>query len=187
MSRFSDSYNTVYIDSSALQHNFQTLQKLVGAHVRLLAMIKSDAYGHGLVNTAKILAKVGGDAFGVAEVGEGVTLREAGVQGEIVIFLGSCYFAELIDYDLTPVVYDLENIRSLSAYAEERQTTVAVHLKVDTGMGRLGVMPDELPLFVAEIAKRPGVTLAGVLSHFPMADQPDSPVTVKQNVLFDQV
>nr|MBF0221476.1 alanine racemase [Desulfobulbaceae bacterium] len=186
MTTHTDLYNTVYIDCAALQHNFQALQAVVTPRVRLLAMVKSDAYGHGLVHSAKALSETGANAFGIAEVDEGVALREAGIQGDIFVFLGSYCFAELIEYGLTPVVFDLNNIRALSAYAEKRNTTVAVHLKIDTGMGRLGVMPDEISLYIDEITKLPGVSLAGVLSHFPMADQPDSPTTMNQNVLFDQ-
>lgn len=186
MTTHTDSYNTVHINLAALQHNFQALQAVVTSQVRILVMVKSDAYGHGLVQSAKALAEIGADAFGVAEVEEAISLREAGIQGEIVIFLGSYCFAELIEYRLTPVVFDLTNIRALSAYAQKRNTTVAVHLKIDTGMGRFGVMPEEISLFVEEIAKLPGVSLAGLLSHFPMADQPDSPSTMKQNLLFGQ-
>jgi alanine racemase len=163
------------------------LQALVGPQVRLLSMIKSDAYGHGLIETAKALAEIGADAFGVAEVDEGVMLRESGVRGQVFIFLGSYCFAELIDYELTPIVFDLANIRALSAYAEKRNTAIGVHLKVDTGMGRLGVMLDEAPLYVEEIEKLPGVFLLGLLSHFPMADQPESPSTEAQDFLFGQL
>jgi len=183
----SDSFNTVYISRTALQHNYQALQSLVGPGVRLLPMIKSDAYGHGLVETAKMLSEAGADAFGVAEVDEGVRLREAGIKGQVFVFLGSYCFAALIDYGLTPVVFDLANIKEMSAYAEGYGKTVGVHLKVDTGMGRLGVMPDEVESYIDQIEKLPGVYLSGLLSHFPMADQPESPKTREQNLLFDRL
>jgi len=182
-----DSYNTVYISRAALKHNYQALQALVGPQVRLLPMIKAEAYGHGLVETAKVLAESGADAFGVADLDEGIRLREAGVQGQVFVFLGSYCFAELIDYDLTPIVFDLANIRALSAYAEKRNRIVGVHLKVDTGMGRLGVMLDEVGLYFKEIEKMPGVFLSGLLSHFPLADQLESSSTKEQNSLFEQL
>ena len=180
------SFNKVTIDLGALKANFQAISGAVGPGVRVLAMIKSEAYGHGLIQSAKALARAGAEHFGVAEVEEGIALREAGIGGQVVIFLGWDGADELIRYHLTPVVFDLATLERLSARAVARETRIGVHLKVDVGMGRFGIMPAEVPTFLAAIHGLPGLFLAGVLSHFPMADQ-DGGVTREQNLLFGQV
>ena len=168
-----ESSNRVEIELAALRHNYLALQGTVGAGVKLMAMVKADGYGHGLVPVATALAAVGAKVFGVAEVEEGIRLREAGVAGEIVIVLGSRDYPEIIHHGLSPVVFDLFSLRELSAAAVSARSKVGVHLKVDVGMGRLGIMPEEVPVFVANLAALPGLFLAGILSHLPFADRED--------------
>jgi len=167
------SFNRIEIDITALQNNFQSIQQIAGQHVRVMAVVKSDAYGHGLVECAQAIYRVGGRTFGVAEVWEGVALRRAGVQGEIVILLGTTpeSYGDLISHKLTPVVYDLDCITGLSHEAAEKNAEVRVHLKVDVGMGRLGVLPAEVESYVSLIKRMPAITLSGLLSHFPVADE----------------
>lgn len=169
------SYNLVEIDLAALRSNYRHIQTRVGGRVRVMAIVKSDAYGHGLLPVAQALAKEGAATFGVAEVDEGVQLRQAGIKGEIVVLLGGMAdsFAEIIEFDLQPVVYDLDGLADLAAYAEQHDQSVGVHLKIDTGMGRLGIMPGQLDRYLALLEKSAGVRLAGILSHFPRADEPD--------------
>ncbi len=183
-----ESFNTAVINLRALQNNYRVIQQTVGNQVRVLSMIKSDAYGHGMIQSAKALAKVGGDAYGVAEIDEAIALREAGIEGEIILFLGTNAYEEIIAYNLTPVVFDMGVLADLSACAVKHDVQVGVHLKFDTGMGRIGIMPDEVLLFVRTINELPGVRLSGILSHFPMADQEDSlAITLAQNAEFDKV
>ncbi|NOX25240.1 MAG: alanine racemase [Deltaproteobacteria bacterium] len=180
------SYNRIVIDLAAIRDNFRALQDLAGPAVEILAMVKSDAYGHGLIRCAKALASVGASYFGVAELDEAAALREAGIDGHIVIFLGCPDVQALIHYKLSPVVFDLESIREISAAAATVDTRIGLHLKIDVGMGRLGIMPADLPLFAGEISRLPGVFLAGVLGHFPMADQ-DELLTRQQNDKFNRL
>lgn len=182
----SASYNNIKIDLAALRYNYDQIGKLVGDRVRIMAIVKSDAYGHGLLPVAEVLSDAGASTFGVAETEEGVCLRQAGCEGEIVVLLGAPAesFAEVIQYCLTPVVYDLANLAALSISAEKKGARVGVHLKVDVGMGRLGIMPSELKLFVDEIGRLPGVYLAGILSHFPLADSNQSSPTLEQGRRF---
>lgn len=167
------SNNIIEIDLAALQDNFQAIRQRVGPAVKILAMVKSEAYGHGLVSTALAIQRAGGAYFGVAEIDEGIALRQAGLSGEIIILLGSDYFDEIIHYDLSPVVFDLDNLIRLSAFAASKMRVVGVHLKVDVGMGRLGIMPDQVVFFLAKIKTLPGVYLAGIMGHFPCADDMD--------------
>lgn len=177
------SYNTIHVDLDALCANFKSIRNCVGAGVQVLAMVKSDAYGHGLIHSAKALATVGGSHFGVAEIEEGISLRKAGIPGTVIVFLGSDDADALIEHRLNPVVFDLGNLERLSGKATLRQASIGVHVKIDVGMGRFGILPVEAPSFISAIGKLPGVHLAGILSHFPMADQ-DSTITCLQNQEF---
>ncbi len=180
------SYNRVEIDLEALRRNYLGLQNLVGPKVRLLAVVKSDAYGHGLVEAAKTLARAGATIFGVADVEEGARLRQAGVAGEIVVLLGGRTGrpADILENELTPVVYDHDYLRELAVEARRAGRVVSVHLKVDTGMGRLGIRPGELPEFLQLLRELPELRLSGLLSHFPLADAADQQPTAEQNRRF---
>ena len=168
-----NSFNRVEIDVAALQNNYQSIQQTVGQQVKVMSVVKSDAYGHGLIECAQAIYLAGGRTFGVAEVWEGVVLRRANLAGEIVILLGgsSESYEEIINHKLTPVVYDVDFITGLSYEAARKNTEVGVHLKVDVGMGRLGVLPAEVESYVSLIKRLPSISLSGVLSHFPLADE----------------
>ena len=185
----SRSFNQVSIDASALQANFKLLQQRVGKDVRVMAMVKADAYGHGMVQAAVNFARAGCDAFGVAELQEGVSLRRAGIQGQIFVLLGFQISQEQLffDYDLTPVIFDYQATERLSQAAVRNKKEISVHLKVDCGMGRLGIMPSELPDIWAHLDRVPGVSLAGIMSHFPMADTPKSRQTQEMFQRYQQV
>jgi alanine racemase len=180
------SFNRVEIDIGALQHNFKSIQLTVGQQVRVMAVVKSDAYGHGLVACAQAIYLAGGRTFGVAEVWEGVTLRRAGLQGEIVVLMGGSpeSYDEIIKHKLTPVVYDVEFITGLSNAAAGKNTEVRVHLKVDVGMGRLGVLPAEVESYVSLIRRLPGISLSGLLSHFPVADEIGTAEKTRKQLLY---
>ena len=184
------SFNRVEIDIGALQNNFTSMRERVGARVRIMAVVKSDAYGHGLVECSKALYKAGARTFGVAEAWEGVALRKAGLKGEIVVLLGvsPATYQDVIRHDLIPVVFDGDTLDGLSRQAAKMKAEVGVHLKVDVGMGRLGVMPAEVEFYMAMIRRLPGVFPAGILSHFPVADEPDgSAKTLQQFSAFQHV
>jgi alanine racemase len=167
------SFNRIEIDIAALQDNFYSIQQHVGPHVKIMAVVKSDAYGHGMIQCAKGLYRAGARTFGVAEVWEGVALRRAGLLGEIVILLGGVAesYEEIINYNLTPVVYDLDFVTGLSHVSARKNSTVNVQLKVDVGMGRLGILPNEAESYISLINRLPGISLSGLLSHFPVADE----------------
>ena len=179
----------VEIDLDALRYNCLVLQHLLGAGTRMLAVVKSDAYGHGMIPVARTLHQQGVRAFGVAEVHEGVMLRQAGISGDIVVFLGADgdSLPEVAHHGLQPVVFDLEQVKEISRFACADGSRLGVHLKVDTGMGRLGILPAEVAGFVSSLQEQKGVYLAGVMSHFPLADIPDSEPCREQNRLFAEV
>lgn len=166
--------NRVVIDLAALAANYGVVQETVGSGVRVMAVVKADAYGHGMVRVARTLAAAGARTFGVAEVEEGMALRGAGISGEIVVLLGGPLesVAEMVRNQLTPVVFDINALAELSQRARALDAVLDVHLKVDVGMGRLGIMPDEVEGFVRQLTALPGLRLTGVLSHLPAADDP---------------
>ena len=176
------SVNRVEIHLDCLQHNFRQIRKLLADHVEILAMVKAQAYGHGLEQTAAALRAAGARYFGVAEVEEGMRLRRAGIDGCIVVTLGPFQrsLEEIIGFDLQPVVFDRQGLDEMSKLAVKRQKAVAVHLKVDVGMGRLGIMPAGVRSLAEEIAKLPGLKLAGLMSHFPSADREEQSGTDDQ-------
>jgi alanine racemase len=170
------SYNRVTIDPKALSNNYRIIQEKAGREVKVLAMVKADGYGHGMIRATKVFAAAGCEAFGVAEVGEAVTLREAGIRGEIFIMLGLAreHIDLVLQYKLTPVVFLIETVEWLSRAATGAGLQIGVHLKVDSGMSRLGLLPDQVDCFLERMSVLPSVYLAGIASHFSQSDNPSS-------------
>jgi len=172
----------VEIDLSALRHNFAQARLQAGTERQLLAVVKADAYGHGAVPVAKTLEQAGADLFGVALVEEGVELRQAGIQRPILI-LGGTYPGQeslLFDFDLTPSLFDLGLAQRLNALATERNCLCKVHLKLDTGMGRIGFRPEELAEVLTTLHGLSALEVDGVFSHLALADEPSDPLTDTQ-------
>ncbi len=172
----------VEIDLAALQHNFVQARRQAGEGRELLAVVKADAYGHGAARVAPALQQAGADLFGVAMVEEGLELRRAGVSRPILV-LGGLYPGqeeELLAHDLVPVIFDLETARRLNARAAADGRRLSYHLKLDTGMGRVGFRPEELPAVLAALAKLQGLVMDGLISHLAVADEPDHPFTAEQ-------
>lgn len=165
-------FNRVEINLDILRTNYVNIQRLVGSMVQVMVVVKSDAYGHGLLPASKVFHEAGARTFGVHEIGEGVALRKSGIIGNIVVLSGAVIegLAEIIHYQLTPVAFDLTVLQELSDLAIKSGAKVGVHLKVDIGMGRLGIMPDEMISFVHAMQQMKGIYTAGFFSHFPLAD-----------------
>lgn len=170
-----ESLNRIEISLPALCHNFILLkEKAAGRPV--LAMVKADAYGHGMIECAKVLAAAGVDCFGVAEAVEGVQLRRHGIELPVLVMAGILpeIIADLFAYRLTPVVVDGSCLNVLSEQAVKHNQEIDLHLKVDAGMGRQGCLPEDMGTVLKRIQELPGLKLAGIMAHFPMADDPDS-------------
>jgi alanine racemase len=166
------------IDLGAIQRNFVRLRQMVGAGPAIWSVIKADAYGHGAVAVARALESLS-SALAVSLVEEGLELRAAGVRAPIVV-LGAAFNRhqnEVLEERLTPVVYDPGDLDRFAAAATKRGRPAAIHIKVDTGMSRLGVSTAELPALLDRVEELPGVTLAGLCTHFASADMPDSAPT----------
>ncbi|MFC1824108.1 alanine racemase [Thermodesulfobacteriota bacterium] len=165
--------NVLEIDLSALVHNLQQVRRLVGAETRIMGVVKSDAYGHGLLPVATMLDKSGIDFLGVAHVFEGLELRNHGVRLPVIILcgLGSREEAAVaVEKDLIPVIFDLAAAETLAEEAARKRKTKNIHLKVDTGMGRLGIAHQEIGSFIQRIMKYKELHVSALTSHLADAD-----------------
>jgi len=168
----------IEIDLSALGHNLLVIRRRLSPESGLMAVVKADAYGHGLIRVAKELLRLKTAALGVASVEEGLLVRKkVNPSVPVVILLGpreeECGLC--LDQRLTPVVYTLAVARELNREARRRKITAQAHLKVDTGMGRLGVLWTELPAFLAETRRLKNLKISGLTSHFARADEQGHP------------
>jgi len=161
------------VDLGALEFNYRQIKKRIPEDVKLLAVVKADAYGHGAVPVSLRLEKLGVEYLGVAIPEEGVELRRGGVKTPILVLGG--FFGGEVDqifrFRLTPVIFRKDSLRILSRDAERRKRKLKVHLKVDTGMGRLGVPLNLWPDFLREVRRFPRIETEGILSHFAMTDE----------------
>ncbi len=172
----------VEIDLAALRHNFQEVQRTVGDSCDVLAVVKANAYGHGVSSVVPALAAAGANMFGVALVEEGIDLRKLGIEQPILI-LGSFFpgqESELLEYQLTPVLYTLDCARRLDHAARDAERSVDYHLKVDTGMGRLGFRVDRLGEVLPALKNLQNLNMTGLMSHLAVADEPERSLTASQ-------
>ncbi|MDR2352323.1 MAG: alanine racemase [Deltaproteobacteria bacterium] len=163
-------FNKVTIDLKALGHNFKLLQDHFPQRP-LMGVVKGDAYGHGLVECAKTLVNFGCKHFGVLDVFEGVKLREAGIKHEDIYILGGVdsysHIPAIVSNKLNLFVYDFELLEALTAQSRGHWSRVKVFLKVDTGMGRLGLNLWEAEAFFKEAKNRPFLEVMGLATHLP--------------------
>jgi alanine racemase len=165
----------VDIDLAALRHNFYQVQNRMKANAQILGVIKSDAYGHGLIPVARELVACGVPFLAVSKFWEAQELRAHGIRLPLLTLLGlePADMEEAIKLQVRPVVYRLDHAKLLSRTATRLQQPAYLHLKVDTGMGRLGGPFEAVPSFLNELLHLPGIELEGILSHFAVADEAD--------------
>jgi len=183
------------VDLDAYAHNITELRRIAGKGARLMAVVKADGYGHGAIEVAREALKSGAQNLGVARINEAVQLREAGLQAPILIFGYTLpdLAQTLIRYDLTQTVYSFAAANSLSELAARHSKKIKVHIKVDSGMGRLGLMlnrpsagnpshrPPPNPIQeVLSISRLPGLMVEGIFTHFATADSADKSYANRQ-------
>lgn len=175
--------NSVTIDISSLEHNLDQVKKLINPKTSIMGVVKSDAYGHGLIPVSKVLERKGVEHLGVAHLYEALELRTNGVRLPIVILCGIRNreeALEVVDKDLTPVLFDLRIAEVLDEESARRDKKTPVHIKVDTGMGRLGIPHPELGSFLKNIMKCKRLRLEALCSHLSSADEPEGNFTEAQ-------
>jgi alanine racemase len=161
------------IDLAVLERNLKLIRASLPSHIKYVAVVKADAYGHGLHQTVAHLMHAGADLFAVANVTEGAAIREVG-PGWPVLVLGPLLPEEdryLADYDLIATVSTPEEVARFDAVGRAAGRVMPVHLKIDTGMGRLGVWHEDAPQLYARLRAAPHVRLEGAFTHFSSADE----------------
>jgi len=177
----------VDIDLSAIKHNIEEIKGLTG--VRFMMVIKADAYGHGAREVGKFVEKRHlADMFGVTSIEEAIELRDAGIKIPMLVFGLADGSGDDIDaffeYNLIPTIVDTSGVDVFVSGARRRERTIYVHLKVDTGMGRLGLLANEALEVLRYISEIKEVQIGGVYTHFPVADTKDKTFTIHQIEVF---
>ncbi|HUV49909.1 MAG TPA: alanine racemase [Anaerolineae bacterium] len=186
------------VDLKAIAHNVCELRRITSPDSRLMAVVKANAYGHGLIEVAGTALESGARSLGVARASEGIKLRKAGFDAPILVFSYTPpgLAKELVEFDLTQTVYSYKTAKALSSAANSFGKRIRVHLKVDTGMGRLGLLPDcfrtsqssrDVDNAVHEvelIARLKNLEIDGIYTHFAFSDSPDRSYTENQLAIF---
>ncbi len=165
----------IEVSRSALVNNYRRLRSRLAATTKLMAVVKANAYGHGAAETARILQAAGADAFAVATLGEALELRAAGVERPILVlgYTPAAHTSPASAHSISLTLFDLETAAAMDAVARALGQTLTVHLKVNTGMNRLGVKPALAPHMVAALHQFEALRLEGVFTHFATADEVD--------------
>jgi alanine racemase len=172
----------------ALAQNFRAVQKHVGKKVSICAVVKADAYGHGAIECARALESAGAEWLGVTDAAEGIALRTAGVTSRILLMTG-IWKGEgnaIVAQNLTPTLWEPWHIESLGRAAQSRQSVLSVHLKLDTGMNRLGASKDALPRLCEMLSASKHLRLEGISTHLASAEVLDGEDAVRQMKRFEE-
>jgi alanine racemase len=177
------------IDLGSLRYNLMAVRRAVSSTCDILAVVKADAYGHGALEVTRTLIKSGILRFAVATPLEGIALREAGIEAPIVIMGGvfSEQLTDLVQYRLTPVLYDTDLARQFAGLMDQRKEPYPVHIKVDTGMGRLGILPEQALELLQSPLFKGALRAEGLMTHLADADNEDPMYTRLQIDRFERL
>lgn len=178
------------VDLDALAHNMREVRRLADKNALVTAVIKADGYGHGAKKIAQTLLDNGADRFAIAVLDEGIELREAGFKVPVLIlgFTDKERADEIIRYDMEQTVYSWDLSEELSKEAVKQGKTAKIHVKIDTGMGRIGLKPDKDSVqLIKRISKLPNLVIEGIFTHFAVADSADKAYTKEQYEKFNWI
>lgn len=171
------------IDLDHLVNNIQEIKKHVGKDTLIMAIVKANAYGHGAATCGRIFLENGADRLGVSVLSEGVSLRKAGILAPILLlnYTSPNQYRELLEFDLTQTIYNYNDAKLLSDEAVNLGKTAKIHVKIDSGMHRIGFLLDEFSIkTIIDIIKLPNIEVEGIFTHFAKADETDKSHTRKQ-------
>ncbi|MBI5179540.1 MAG: alanine racemase [Nitrospinae bacterium] len=179
----------VRIDLAAFRHNYHAVKTLVGEKVAVLPVIKADAYGHGMLRLAEECLKLGAPMLGVGTIEEGIALRRHKVASPVLLLDGifTEQAEEALKFHLTPAVFTLEVAKELNRIGRKKNKKIAVHLKFDTGMSRLGFTMAESKDTLAQVAKMKNLHVEGIMTHLASSGDLQSPQTEHQLMRFNAV
>ena len=174
------------VDLDAIAHNIREIRKITNPNAQIMAVVKADAYGHGFLEVTKTLLENGADRLAVAVLQEGKQLRSRGVTVPILILgaSGEETVEDLINFDITPSVFTYDFAKALSYEAERKEKVTKIHIKIDTGMSRIGFLAgddnEEIANEIIKISKLPYIEVEGIFSHFAASDEYDTSYTHMQ-------
>jgi alanine racemase len=170
------------IDLKKLQHNIKESRKLLSPMAKFMAIVKANAYGHGAIEVSKAAESANVDYFGVASLGEAIELRSASIKSPILILseIPHACVEVLIHADITQTVYTFELAQLLSNIAKQEGKKAKIHVKIDTGMGRVGILPENAVSLIKKIVSLPNLFIEGIFTHFSRADDISSDFTMDQ-------
>lgn len=176
------------ISRAKLAENFRRVSAVVGDGVEIVGVVKADAYGHGAVEVSRVLTGAGARWLAVSSAEEGITLREAGIDARILVMSdrATAVYRELVHYRLTPVVHSLSDLRELSSLAAGSGAPLSYHLKIDTGMGRLGTRADAAQI-AAAVKEAANLRLEGLMTHFASSADYTNKQTERQVRAFNRI
>lgn len=182
------------ISKSSLIHNLKQFKKIIGVKTQLMAVVKSNAYGHGMVECAKIFEKAGADWLGVVNLDEALALKKAGIKKPVMVLSyfdlsrdGQEALLQAIKTGIRLPIYDLKTAKYLSRIALKAHKTAYLHVKIDTGTSRLGVLPSEATGFIKRLLKLPNLQLEGIFSHLADSENPNQTFTNNQIDAFEKI
>jgi alanine racemase len=180
------------IDLKAIEHNLGEIKKIIGSSVKILLPVKADAYGHGITEVSKFIQETGSaDVLGVASIDEGIELRDSGITIPVLVLSLSLSCRDeieaVIDYKLSQTIASEDEAETIESAAKNKNSSVNVHLKVDTGMGRIGSTPENSLDIIKKISSMKNIRLEGIFSHMPLSDDIDSPFNKAQIKIFSDI
>jgi alanine racemase len=179
----------VEINLDHIAHNISQFRQLIAPGTEIMAVVKADGYGHGAGTVAKTALEAGASSLAVAFVEEGIDLRRAGIGAPILLlgFTDPVQFAALVEYQLIPTVFDYTTAAEFSRQALDSGVILPLHLKVDTGMGRVGFLPEQAVSETMRILNLPALQVEGFFTHFAIAEDQGNPYTTSQIELFNRI
>ena len=175
------------VDLGAIKHNIKEIKKMT--HTQVMAVIKANGYGHGVLQVAKAATEAGATWCGVARMEEALNLRSAGVQSEVMVlgYTPPVMIPEAVQHDVHVAIYDIDMARAYEAYARKVDGKLKAHLKIETGMGRLGMPPNQAADFLSAHRNNDAIEIDGIFTHFARADEPQSGSVENQLAIFNQL
>jgi len=170
------------INLDAIAHNVKMIKQIVGESAKIIAIVKANAYGHGAVEVAETILENGVTMLGVGVIDEGIVLRKAGIEAPILVcgLTTDDQLESLVLHNLTATVCNLKAVQTLSRIANENKKRARVHIKIDTGMGRLGIPSEEILDFVKKISQIKNIEIEGIFTHFAATNEENGAYTRRQ-------
>lgn len=179
----------VEINLDRIEHNIKQIKAIANPKTEIMAVVKADGYGHGAAAIAGAALNAGASSLAVAFVEEGIDLRRAGIEAPVLLlgYTDPAQFPALVQYDLIPTVFGYDTALQFSKMAVQKKIKLPLHLKTDTGMGRIGLLPDEAVEVISRIIRMPGLEIEGLFTHLAAAEEEDNTYTLEQLKLFKRI